>query len=114
MIGLIFNVVLNLVFVPAYGFIAAAAVTAATEATVLALSGWVVLRQFGLPLASHRLSRTAAAAALMAVVVMALNQAGVPITGLVAAGSVVYAGALVGLRAISVADLQTLVGRESP
>jgi O-antigen/teichoic acid export membrane protein len=114
-IALVFNVVLNLILIPPYGFVAAAWVTLATEVLVTALTLSVALRRLGLRLRLARILLTAGAAGAMALAVELLQLAGAPIWVLLAAAAIVYPAALLLFRALrptEVTELLRLRGRE--
>jgi O-antigen/teichoic acid export membrane protein len=94
------NIVLNLILIPFYGYLAASATTVVTEAALCAFGWWFVQRQHPeLRLPWLRLSwRVLLAGAIMGVVLYVL--AGRSILISVPAGSVVYLVAIVLLRAV--------------
>jgi O-antigen/teichoic acid export membrane protein len=109
--ALVLNVVLNVILIPRYGFMAAAWTTLATELTVMSLTMRAVLRGLGMRPALGRLARIAAAAAAMGALVAGLREAGLPLGGLVAAGAASYLAGLVALRALTRADLRFITER---
>lgn len=112
--ALVINVVGNLLLVPAYGFMAAAWMTLATEAFVVAGQAWIVRRGFaGRSLALGRLPRVAASAILLWVALAGLRAVGVPLAGLIVAAAVVYPVLLLGLRALRRDELRALLRRQS-
>jgi O-antigen/teichoic acid export membrane protein len=113
-LGLVVNVGLNLLLVPRYGFIAAAWVTLITEVLVLALSSRVVLNRLELWPELGPFGRIAAAAAALALGLAALRAAGLGVVALALAAVVLYVGLLFAVRALSVAELTTLLRREEP
>jgi O-antigen/teichoic acid export membrane protein len=94
------NIVLNLILIPFYGYLAASATTVVTEAALCAFGWWFVQRHHPeLRLPWLRLSwRVLLAGALMGAVLYVL--AGRSIFISVPAGSVVYLAAIVVLRAV--------------
>ncbi len=98
---LVFNVALNLILIPRYGYFASAALTTASEALNVALAGWVVARHVVNPLAVWpAVAKTAVAAAAMGAVLWLLMPLG-PVAGLVVglpAGGIVYLAAVRALR----------------
>ncbi len=98
---LVFNVALNLLLIPRYGYFASAALTTASEALNVALAGWVVARHVVNPLAVWpAVAKTAVAAAAMGVVLWLLGRLG-PVAGLVVGlpvGGIVYLAAVRALR----------------
>ena len=109
LIALIFNVVLNLVLIPPYGFLAAAWVTLATEILVSALTLSAALRHLELRLRLGRLLRAAGAAGAMTLAVAVLQEAGTPIGGLLAAAALLYPFALVVAGALRPAEVRDLL-----
>ncbi|MBX7212587.1 MAG: flippase [Thermoflexales bacterium] len=102
-----FNLIANIIFLPRYGFVAAAAITALSELAQLA-AFYVFVRAHITRLKWHRLlGRPLIAAALMALSIYILS--GVGLLGLgVVVGVLVYAVALVGLEALSPIDRRML------
>ena len=109
LVALVFNVVLNLVLIPPYGFLAAAWVTLATEILVSALTLSAALRHLELRLRLGRLLRAAGAAGAMTLAVAVLQEAGTPIGGLLAAAALVYPFALVVAGALRPAEVRDLL-----
>jgi O-antigen/teichoic acid export membrane protein len=110
--GLVVNVGLNLALVPSYGFLAAAWVTAATEAVVLVLALRAVLDEMDFRPGVGRIVRSAVAAAGMGALVFGLREAGVPLGVLVAAAAVAYPGFALAVRAFEPRELLALVRRQ--
>jgi O-antigen/teichoic acid export membrane protein len=111
--ALIFNVVANLYLVPRFGFIAAAWVTLATEAGVLALSMTAVCRRMGLWPRGIRLPRIALASVCPGVVAWGLMKLGVPTILWSLAAAVSYPAALLTVRAVALDDVRTVLRRAS-
>jgi O-antigen/teichoic acid export membrane protein len=110
-VALVINVGLNLIFVPKYGYIAAAWITLVTEVVVQLLTLRAVFHEISLRPGYARFLRVGLAAAAMGLAVWALKMAGAPLTVLVIAAAATYPAALLGLRAISPAELRTLLRR---
>ncbi len=110
-VGLTFNVVANVLAIPVWGFIAAAWITLATELLVVALGWAMVRRRLPAQLAVGRLPRIAVAAGLLAGVLQALELLSTPVLLAVPLAAAVYAGALVGFRAVAIAELKGLIRR---
>ena len=110
-LALIVNVALNLIFVPKYGYIAAAWVTLITEVMVQVLTLRAVFAAIELKLRFARFGRIALAAAGMALAVWALRSAGAPLSVLVLAAAVTYPALLLTLRALAPAELMSLLRR---
>jgi O-antigen/teichoic acid export membrane protein len=109
--GLVLNVALNLILIPPYGFMAAAWITLATETLVMALTLGYVLRETGVRLRLGRMVSTALSAAVMGGAVALLVAEDVNVVGAAAAGLVVYAAALVLLRAVDTGEVRLLLRR---
>jgi O-antigen/teichoic acid export membrane protein len=93
------NLVLNLLLIPPYGYLGAAAASTITEAALFA-GGWWLLRRQRLPLSVVGSSgRVIAGALLMGVAVYLIRSWPLPIV--VIAGAAVYAAALLALRALN-------------
>jgi O-antigen/teichoic acid export membrane protein len=95
---LVVNVVLNVILIPPFGYLGAAAAATLTE-LALFIGGWWLLRiqELRLPLISS-ITRVVASAALMGLVLFLLRSW--PLAALIVIGVAVYAGALVALRAL--------------
>jgi O-antigen/teichoic acid export membrane protein len=94
------NIVLNLIFIPFYGYLAASAITVVTEAALCVFGWWFVQRNHPeLRLAVIRLSwRILLAGAVMGVVLYPLSRYSIFIS--LPVGSLVYLGAIFLIRAI--------------
>jgi O-antigen/teichoic acid export membrane protein len=92
------NVVLNLILIPPYGYLGAAAASTLTE-LALFVGGWWLLRnqQLRLPMISS-IGRVIASALLMGVVVYLIRSW--PLVLVVAGGAAVYVAAIILLRAL--------------
>lgn len=113
LLALVVNVVGNVVLIPPYGFVAAAWMTLATEAVVLALTARLVFREAGFRPGFGRTARASAASIAMACGVWLLrSQAHAGLGPLVAAAVVLYPGLLFALRAVSTTELRQLARRE--
>ena len=110
-VALVINVGLNLIFVPKYGYIAAAWITLITEVVVQVLTLHAVFHEIELKLKLGRFLRIAAAATGMALIVWALNVAGAPLSVLVVAAVATYPVLLLTLRAVAPSELRALVRR---
>ena len=109
--ALVINVALNLALVRAYGFVAAAWITLATEAFVCSTSMWLCLRVLEMRLQVGRLARVVGAAAALTVVLALLAAAGAPLLVLVVT-SAVYVPLLVLVGGLPLAELRALVNRQ--
>jgi O-antigen/teichoic acid export membrane protein len=107
--ALVFNVAANLALVPAYGFMAAAWLTLATEVLVMSLSMWIVCRAIGVLPTGYNLGRIVASAAAAGLVAWGLKEADVPTLVWVAAASVLYAVSVVALGAVRLGELRALL-----
>lgn len=108
-LGAVVNVGLNAAFIPAYGAHAAAWSTVATEFGVMTLCLVAVLRALRLRPSPSRILRTAAAAALMTLVMLGVNGlAGLALALLAGGGT--YVLALLALRVVVFSELRELIG----
>lgn len=110
--GLVVNVVLNLLLVPEYGFLAAAWVTLVTEVLV---NGWIIVRVMqGMEMHAQvgRLTRIFAAGVGLALVLWGLSSAGAPFGLQCAAAAVVYPALILALRALDRDDIAMLLRRK--
>ncbi|HEY4870829.1 MAG TPA: flippase [Candidatus Dormibacteraeota bacterium] len=93
------NVVLNLVLIPPYGYLGAAAASTLTEVALFA-GGWWLLRRHRLPLAIGGGGvRVLASAAIMGIVVYSMRTW--PLVVVIILGAAVYGVTLVALRALN-------------
>jgi O-antigen/teichoic acid export membrane protein len=106
LLALVFNVVLNLILIPPYGFVAAAWVTLATEVLVTALTLHAALRRLELSLRLRRIALATLATALMTGVVAGLQALGAPLAVLVAAAAIAYPAAVFAVGALRPDDLR--------
>jgi O-antigen/teichoic acid export membrane protein len=114
LLALVFNVVLNLIFVPKYGYIAAAWITLATELVVETLALRVVFRKIGMRPSARKALRILFAATAMGLILLALHSVGAGLVWLVLAALVTYPVLLLAVRALTPSDVATLVRRETP
>jgi O-antigen/teichoic acid export membrane protein len=113
LLALVVNVVLNLIFIPKYGYIAAAWITLATEVLVQILAIRAVLHTLELRPKLGRLARITAASLAMGLAVWAVDMAGASIVWLVLAAAASYPIALLALRALVPSELRALLRREA-
>jgi O-antigen/teichoic acid export membrane protein len=114
-LGLLVNVALNVIFIPVYGFQAAAWVTLATELVVVSITLVAVLRKIEMRLSLRKIGLAALAAGASALVVWQLRVVGAQIVWLLLAMGVLYPALLIVLRALDVQELIGLVrGRREP
>lgn len=113
-VALVFNVALNVILIPPYGFLAAAWVTLATEIVVVALTLTMVMRELGHVPRVDRVARTVAATAGMTLAVLGARELGADIVVLLLVGAVVYGALVVVLGALTVKDLRALAARRAP
>jgi O-antigen/teichoic acid export membrane protein len=107
--SLVVNVGLNLVLIPAYGYLGAAWATVLTEAVLFA-TGWLLTRRYLRPVPLVGLSwRVVLAGLVMAAVLLPFRGAtGWEVVGLVALGAGVFAGAALLLRALDTGEIEML------
>lgn len=108
-LGLVFNVAMNLILIPIYGFQAAAWVTLATELIVVSITLAAVLRKIEMRLSLRRIALATLAASVSALAVWQLRVAGARIVWLLIAMGVLYPLLLIALRALDIGELMTLV-----
>lgn len=116
LIALVLNVAGNLIFVPTYGFMAAAWATLITELVVVLAATYFVRHalSLGWP-APGRVPRIVVAATVLGLGLAGLKSVGVPLAGLLAVALVAYPALLFALRAVDVADTRALLrGRAVP
>ena len=109
LIALVFNVVLNLILIPPYGFVAAAWVTLATEVLVTALTLSAVLRRLELKLRLRRMLLATVAAALMTGAVAGLEALGAPLGVLLAGAALSYPAAVLLVGAVRLEEVRQLL-----
>ena len=113
-LGVVLNVVLNVLLIPPYGFQAAAWITLLTEVFVMSLTMRKVLTGLQMRPSWLRMARIGLAAAVMGLGIAVLEHLGVPLSGLVALAAVGYVALLFGLGALTRRDVSTLLRREQP
>lgn len=99
-----FNLLANLVAIPLWGMMGAAATTVLSELALLAPFLWMLRRHLGGIGLTGLMVRPALAAAAMGVLLWPLLVRGWPFLGLVPLGVILYTGALVVLRALDEED----------
>lgn len=109
LLALAVNVSLNLIFVPIFGYVAAAVITVITEALVLSLTVRVVAPILEFKMKRGNMFRTALAAGSMCAIVWGLRLAGAGVGWLLAVSVVSYAGLLFAFKAIDRREIVTLV-----
>ena len=115
-LGLVVNVIGNLLLVPAVGFIGAAWMTLGTELVVVGAGAWMLAGRLGMSASVSslgRLPRITAAAAGLGLGLAALDWAGLPFAALLAAAALGYPSLLLGLRALDFAELRSLLRERS-
>lgn len=108
-VGLALNATLNVIFIPPYGFQAAAWITLITELVVLALLARQIISSLSMHLRVGRLARTALAAGAMGAIAWLAQNAGVGLAGMVLIAGVAYLAAVLLLRVVSVAEVRALL-----
>jgi O-antigen/teichoic acid export membrane protein len=115
LLALAVNLVGNLIFVPIFGFMAAAWMTLFTEIVVFGSALTLVLRTLELPRPRlGRIGRTALAAGLLTAGLGALRIADAPLWVLVLVACLSYPALLFGLRAVALEDLRVMIKRSEP
>jgi O-antigen/teichoic acid export membrane protein len=107
-IGLVFNVGLNLALLPSYGFLAAAWITLATELLVVGLAWRAVLAELRFRPNLERIWRAALATVAMTLLVLGLRGLGAPAVVLLLAAAASYPPLALATRAVSLAELREL------
>lgn len=110
-LALVFNVGLNLMLVPRYGFLAAAWLTAATELLIFVLAMRDVLARAELRPTVGRMARIVVAAAVTGGAVWGVRQAGAFYLALPLTAAVVYPAAVLALRAARREEIVALLAR---
>lgn len=114
-LALIANVVGNVLLIPSTGFMGAAWITLVTEAVVIALSFLFIARALGLRRPSPgRLPHIALAAVMLLLVMLGVDALGAPLVVELAVACLVYPVLLLGLRAIQLDEIRSLLRRELP
>ncbi len=113
-VALVFNVALNIVLIPPYGFLAAAWVTLATEVVVVGLTMKMVMRELGHVPQLDRVARTALATAGMTLAVWGARELGAPTGVLLLVASLVYPLLVILLKALTWSELRELAARRLP
>ncbi|MGD0274335.1 MAG: oligosaccharide flippase family protein [Gaiellaceae bacterium] len=112
-VALVFNIALNLALIPRWGFMAAAATTAATEALVVAMR-WHILRGH-LPEgpALGRIPKLALAGVALFALLGSLRWLSVAVVPALFIGAIAYPLLLFGVKAARLDDLRLVLKRES-
>ncbi len=111
LIGVGFTAALNLLLVPRFGYIAAAALQIPAELSLFFPFIWAVHRYVAPVPWLRLLGRPLIAGALDLLVVWGLARIGLPLAGALLAGALVYGAALVGLGVFRAAEYDVLRGR---
>lgn len=110
LVGLVVNVAGNVALVPPWGFMGAAWMTLATEAAVVSFSAVLLARAVGLGHPDlRRLARIFAAAGILALALVGLDAAGLPLAPVLAVAAIGYPALVVSVGGIGVAELRSLV-----
>jgi len=110
--ALVFNVATNLALVPAYGFMAAAWLTLATEVLVMSLSLWIVCARIEIAPTGRNLAPIVAAAVASGLLGWGLREAGLPTALWVALAAAAYAALVVALGAVKLGELRALASKD--
>jgi O-antigen/teichoic acid export membrane protein len=111
-LALIVNVILNVILIPRYGFVAAAWVTLLTEVTVMSLTMRSVVGALRMKPQLSRFARTLGAALAMGVATWAARKGGVPFPVLIAIGALTYILGVALLRAVSLAEVRAMLRKD--
>jgi O-antigen/teichoic acid export membrane protein len=112
-VALVFNVGLNVILIPPYGFVAAAWTTLSIQILVLGAAATIVHRKMQLRLEVQRVAGATASALIMATTVDALDAVGTPSAALLAVAGFVYVAILFALRVVQADHLRVLL-RSTP
>jgi O-antigen/teichoic acid export membrane protein len=93
------NLVLNLVLIPPYGYLGAAAASTITEVALFAGGWWLLRRHLASLAVVGSIARVLASAAIMGIVVYLIRSW--PLAVVIVLGAAVYVVALLGLRALN-------------
>lgn len=113
-LALFFNVGANLIFIPRYGFVAAAWITLATEVLVLSITMTMLCRRIGVWPVTARLPRIVASAVAVGAIAFAGHRLGLPTVVWAGLAGLAYVPILVATRSIRVHDLRAIVSRTQP
>lgn len=108
LLGLVFNVGLNLLLLPRYGFMAAAWITLATELLVVGLAWRAVVRELQFSPGLERVGRAALATAAMTLLLLAMRALGAPGAVLLLAAAASYPPLALATRAVNLTELREL------
>lgn len=112
-VGLAINALLNIAFIPSFGFLAAAWITLATEVVVMTLGMRAVLGALAMRPRFGRLLRILLAALIMGLTTWLARVAGAPLGGLVVVSAVGYLSCLLLLRVIKVGEVLALLRKDT-
>ena len=112
-LGLFINAGLNLIFVPRYGFLAAAWITLITEVTVMSLSMRRVLGALEMKPRFGRLARILLAAGLMGATMVLAKLVDAPFAAVVAVAAASYIPALFLVGALTMSQIRSALRRDS-
>jgi O-antigen/teichoic acid export membrane protein len=113
LITVAFNLSLNLIVIPLFGYIGAAAVSVATETLILLLTVRLLQPHLHLRPRLDRIARVAVAAVVMSVCVWLLRQAGAGLAALMLSSLAIYLPLLFILRAVQIDDLRSMLRAEA-
>ncbi len=115
-VGLVVNVVGNLLLVPRYGYMGAAWMTLVTEMAVVGVSGWFVIRRLEIRRVDPGpIVRIALAALGLGLLLAGCSVAGAPLAVLIVVACTAYPASLLALGAIDLGEIrEVLVRRPSP
>jgi O-antigen/teichoic acid export membrane protein len=113
LLALVFNVALNLIFIPSHGYMAAAWITLATELLVECLALRAVFGAIQMSVRLGRFARIGAAVAGMGLAVWLLHSHGAGLVWLIVCAATAYPLLLLATRAVTRSDLAAFVRREA-
>ena len=111
LVALFFNVVVNLIFVPRFGFIAAAWITLATEVLVLGASMTLLCRKVGVVPLGYHLPGIVSSAAAVGLIAWGGRLASLPTLVWASLAALAYVPILIVTRSVRLGDIRAIVGR---
>lgn len=110
LIGLVVNVIGNVVLIPAWGFMGAAWMTLATEASVVIVTAMMLRRQLGLVLPPlGRMGRVGVSAAILTGLLVSADWLDASLVVLLVLSALAYPALLLGLRAVDLNEVRALL-----
>jgi O-antigen/teichoic acid export membrane protein len=111
-IALVVNAGLNLLLIPAYGFMAAAWITLITEVLVMSLATYTITKRLEMRPSLDRFIRTIAATLIMGLATWLAQAAGAPLIPLIIIAGVSYLLGIALLGVLSIDEVKALLSNE--